>query len=64
MSVLCQKTINSNITLNGVGLHSGLEANLLIKPAEPNSGIVFKRTDVRENNIIIPNIFNVSSAVF
>ena len=64
MSVLCQKTINNNITLNGVGLHSGLEANLLIQPAEPNSGIVFKRTDIKENNIVIPNIFNVSSAVF
>ena len=42
-----------------------LEANMTIKPAEPNSGIIFKRIDlVRENNIIIPNIFNVSSAVF
>ena len=64
VSVLNQKTINKNITLNGVGLHSGLEANLIIRPAEPNTGIVFKRIDVRENNIIIPNIFNVSSAVF
>ncbi len=64
MSVLNQKTINKNITLRGIGLHSGLDANLIIKPAEPNSGIVFKRTDLKENNIIIPNIFNVSSAIF
>ncbi len=64
MSVLTQKTINQNIFLKGIGLHSGIEANLLIKPAEPNSGIVFKRTDIKENNIIIPNVFNVSSAVF
>ncbi len=64
MSVLNQKTINKNITLKGVGLHSGLEVTMTIKPAEPNSGIIFKRIDVRENNIIIPNIFNVSSAVF
>jgi UDP-3-O-[3-hydroxymyristoyl] N-acetylglucosamine deacetylase len=64
MSVLNQKTINKNITLRGIGLHSGLHANLIIKPAEPNSGIIFKRTDLKENNIIIPNIFNVSSAIF
>ena len=64
MSVLNQKTIKNNITLKGVGLHSGLEANLVIKPAEPNTGIIFKRTDIKENNIIIPNLFNVSSASF
>ena len=64
MSVLNQKTINKNITFKGVGLHSGIEANLTIKPAEPNTGIIFKRTDFKKNNIIVPNIFNVSSAVF
>ena len=64
MSVLNQKTIKKDISLEGSGLHSGLKANLTIKPAKPNTGIVFKRTDVKNNNIIIPNIFNVSSAVF
>jgi len=64
MSVLNQKTINEDILFKGVGLHSGLEVNLVIKPAEPNTGVIFKRTDLKENNIIIPNIFNVSSAVF
>ena len=64
MSVLNQKTINKDITLEGIGLHSGLPVKLTIKPAEPNSGIIFKRIDLKENNIIIPNIFNVSSAVF
>ena len=48
----------------GVGLHSGLVATMTIKPAEPNSGIIFKRIDLKKNNIVIPNIFNVSSAVF
>ena len=64
MSVLKQRTIKNNITLSGVGLHSGLLANLTIKPGKPNSGIIFIRTDIKENNIIIPNLFNVSSAVF
>jgi UDP-3-O-[3-hydroxymyristoyl] N-acetylglucosamine deacetylase len=64
VSALKQKTIKQAIFLKGVGLHTGIESNLTIKPAEPNTGIIFKRTDIRENNIIIPNVFNVSSAVF
>ena len=64
MSILNQKTINKSINLKGVGLHSGLEANLTIKPAEPNTGIILKRTDLKSENTIIPNIFNVSNAAF
>jgi len=64
MSVLSQKTLNKDISLSGVGLHSGLAANIKIKPAEPNTGIVFKRVDIKQNNIVIPNVFNVSSAIF
>ena len=59
-----QKTIKKDISFQGVGLHSGLNVKLTIKPANANSGIVFKRIDIKENNIVIPNIFNVSSAVF
>ena len=63
MSILNQKTIKKDFTLSGVGLHSGLVATMTIKPAKPNSGIIFKRVDITKDNIIIPNIFNVSSAV-
>jgi UDP-3-O-[3-hydroxymyristoyl] N-acetylglucosamine deacetylase len=64
MPSLIQKTLKKDIDLNGIGLHSGLEVNLKIKPSEPNTGIIFKRIDIKKNNIIIPNIFNVNSAVF
>ncbi len=64
MSVLNQKTINKDIIFCGIGLHTGLDVDLTIKPAEPNSGIIFKRTDLTKNNIVIPSIFNVSSAEF
>jgi UDP-3-O-[3-hydroxymyristoyl] N-acetylglucosamine deacetylase len=37
---------------------------MTVKPAAPNTGIVFKRIDLKENNIVVPNIFNVSSAIF
>ena len=63
MSVLNQKTIKQNISISGIGLHSGINANLTIKPAKPNTGILFKRIDIKDNNIVIPNVFNVSSAV-
>ena len=63
MSVLNQKTIKNNISVSGVGLHSGINSDLIIKPAKPDSGIVFKRVDLKDNNIVIPNLFNVSSAV-
>ena len=64
MSILNQKTINKDLTFKGIGLHSGLAVTMNVKPGAPNSGIIFKRIDLKENNIIIPNIFNVSSAVF
>ena len=63
MSVLNQKTIANSISMNGVGLHSGKKVSMKILPAEPNTGIVFKRTDVKKNNIIIPSVFNVTSTV-
>jgi len=64
MSVLNQKTIKKSIRIQGVGLHSGKNVKLDIHPASPNSGIVFKRVDVKTNNIILPNVFNVSNASF
>jgi len=61
MTYLNQKTLNKSVSFKGVGLHSGLLANMIIKPAEPNSGILFKRIDVSGNNIIIPNFMSVSN---
>ena len=64
MHNLSQKTVKSDISFNGVGLHTGNAVDLIIKPAQPNNGIIFKRTDLKENNIIIPGVFNVSSASY
>ena len=46
MVINSQKTIKESLELQGVGLHNGLEVNISIKPAEVNSGIKFKRTDI------------------
>ena len=59
---LLQNTISKNIEFKGIGLHSGLESKIKILPADKNHGIVFKRTDLNENNIIKANFENVSSA--
>ena len=62
MSILNQKTILKPISFTGIGLHTGKEVEMKILPSEPNAGIVFKRVDLKTNNIVIPNIFNVSNA--
>tara|TARA_Y100001960_G_scaffold314371_1_gene378484 strand:+ start:8 stop:925 length:918 start_codon:yes stop_codon:yes gene_type:complete len=64
MSQYLQKTISDSIQLEGVGLHNGVNANLCLKPAEVNSGIVFRRTDIDDSkNIIEANYKNVSSPI-
>ena len=62
MSILNQKTILNPISFVGIGLHSGKDVEMKILPSEPNTGIIFKRVDLKSNNIVIPNIFNVSKA--
>ena len=61
MSYLTQKTVKNEVYFSGVALHSGMDVNLCIKPANPNFGIVFKRVDLQNNNIIYPNFNNVSN---
>ena len=64
MSILNQKTINKEILFEGIGLHTGNKVRMKLLPAEPNTGIIFKRTDLKENNIVLPSIFNVTDATF
>ena len=61
MSLLNQKTLNKPISFSGIGLHSGKVVNLKINPSEPDSGIIFKRIDLNNNNLIYPNFANVSN---
>jgi len=59
-----QKTIESSIHIQGKGLHTGMKGNLYLKPAEPNTGILFKRTDVpNEKSIIEASYKNVNSPI-
>ena len=60
MSLLTQKTLSSKISFKGIGIHTGVSVNLNILPALPNTGIIFKRVDLKSNNIVYPNYLNVS----
>ncbi len=64
MSVLNQKTIKNFLKFTGIGLHSGKNVTMRLYPAPPNTGIIFKRSDLKKNNFIYPNVFNVSSASY
>lgn len=57
-----QKTIVTPVNLQGVGLHSGKDSTIKILPGEENQGIVFKRVDLKFNNIVSADYENVSSA--
>ncbi len=61
MTLLNQKTIKKTTSFSGIGLHSGKLVKIRVKPSDPNTGIVFKRVDLKENNIIYPSFANVSS---
>jgi UDP-3-O-[3-hydroxymyristoyl] N-acetylglucosamine deacetylase len=44
--VLQQRTLKTITTAVGVGLHSGQKVELTLRPAPPDTGIVFRRTDL------------------
>ncbi len=62
MSILNQKTLKKIAKFEGVGLHTGEKVSIKILPSKPNTGIIFKRIDLNSNNIVIPNVYNVSNA--
>ena len=61
MSLLNQKTVKNTVKFQGVGLHSGKLVNLSLKNSEPDTGVVFKRIDLKKNNLVYPSFKNVSN---
>jgi UDP-3-O-[3-hydroxymyristoyl] N-acetylglucosamine deacetylase len=49
-----QRTLKNSISCNGVGLHSGQRISLTLHPAECDTGIVFKRSDLEPGRSLIP----------
>ena len=57
-----QQTINHQINFKGTGLHSGKNSNVKILPGVEDQGIVFKRVDLKKNNLVSANYKNVTSS--
>lgn len=59
---ISQKTINSKISCNSLGLHSGANVNMTLVPAPCDTGIIFRRIDLKKGeNEIKANYKNVVS---
>jgi UDP-3-O-[3-hydroxymyristoyl] N-acetylglucosamine deacetylase len=60
--MLKQRTLKSSIRSTGVGLHTGEKVAMTIRPAHPNTGIVFRRIDLARPVDIRALATNVSDA--
>ena len=54
-----QRTIKSEVSISGVGLHTGQNGVLTFRPAEANHGIKFRRIDVDGQPLIDARVENV-----
>ena len=61
---LYQHTLARSISCTGIGLHSGKRVNMVMRPAEPDTGIVFKRTDLKNSPLIPGDVYNVVDTMF
>ena len=62
MSEIYQQTLSETAVFSGVGLHSGKMSTVKILPGTVDQGIIFKRVDLKFNNIIQAKYSKVSSA--
>ncbi|MDP6708627.1 MAG: UDP-3-O-acyl-N-acetylglucosamine deacetylase [Alphaproteobacteria bacterium] len=49
-----QQTLKNVIDCTGIGLHTGLEVKMTLRPAAPGSGIRFRRLDVADRDNLVP----------
>ena len=62
MQEIYQKTLSKNVAFEGIGLHSGKKSAVKILPSEADTGILFKRVDLSDKNLIQATFTNVTSA--
>ena len=62
MQEIYQKTLSKNVAFEGIGLHSGKKSTVKILPSEADTGILFKRVDLSDKNLIQATFTNVTSA--
>ncbi|HEY1721852.1 MAG TPA: UDP-3-O-acyl-N-acetylglucosamine deacetylase [Magnetospirillaceae bacterium] len=57
-SALRQRTLKTSISCAGVGLHSGTRVTMTLHPAEPDTGIRFRRVDIAGGGAIVPALWS------
>ena len=53
-----QHTLKASISCSGVGLHSGARVTMTLHPAEPDTGIRFRRTDIAGDGAVVPALWS------
>ena len=57
--IMNQKTIKKTVSFSGVGLHTGNKTTITFKPAPPDTGVIFIRTDLPERPRIQADVAHV-----
>ncbi|MEL7215218.1 MAG: UDP-3-O-acyl-N-acetylglucosamine deacetylase, partial [Pseudomonadota bacterium] len=57
MQTRFQTTLNAPVSFDGIGLHRGVPARMVVKPAPIGAGIRFERVDVTDCDAVIPAAF-------
>ena len=59
-----QTTLKTAISCNGIGLHSGEKASMTLRPAAPDTGILFERTDLSNGARLFPARYDLVADTF
>ena len=62
MNKFKQTTLQNKVIFSGVGIHNGKAVTMSVEPANPNTGIVFERIDIKYNNTIKAIINNTETS--
>ena len=57
-----QRTLKNTIRASGVGLHTGKKILMTLRPAAPDTGILFRRSDLGEFATVVAHAENVGGA--
>ena len=64
MTAARQTTLKTAISCNGIGLHSGEKASMTLRPAAPDTGILFERTDLSNGARLFPARYDYVADTF
>src|SRR5487761_1697927 len=63
INMVGQRTLKNSIRATGVGLHTGKKVLMTLRPAPPDTGIVFRRTDLPQAVDVVAHAENVGDTM-